>query len=90
MYFETRTHHQHTLGLRQLVALVDVHVGLEVLQQILGAHLLPVDELGHQVLRRQQHRHQLLQRALELHLDVCGGGVYLVSEMILSDLLRTF
>lgn len=65
-----RRRHQHALRFRQLVALVDRHVRLEVLNQIPCLHPLPINLLRDQILRPQQHRHQLLQAVLKLGRDV--------------------
>lgn len=65
------SHHEHALRFRQVVSSVDVHVALEVLQQVLDPDGLSVDEFGDQVVGSQQHRYQLHQRALELTFDIC-------------------
>lgn len=65
-----RRRHQHALRFRQLVALVDRHVRLEVLYQIPGLHPLPINLLRDQILRPQQHRNQLPQAVLKLGRNV--------------------
>ena len=66
---------EHGLGLGQLVALVDLDVDLEVLEQLLAADARAVDLLHHQLLGRQQQRDQRAQLLLEVRLNIWPNNI---------------